>query len=165
MSKNKSTIIILSICVLGIWGIIFYRVFASISEEDSPMPTSNYVKEAYFKGEDHTLDTVSVNLNYGDPFGGIDHVETDLNIKPLATQNIHQPVILPKPTANFANIHYLGNIINSAQKRPIAIISIEGKEFMMSEGENKAGVKFIKYLGDSVKISYQGISKNLTINK
>ena len=62
---------------------------------------------------------------------------------------------MPKPVEDLSFIKYSGFIYNPAAKTTISIISVNGKNAMIADGEVAEGVKLIKNMKDSIKISYR----------
>lgn len=161
--KNKKMTYFLGFIVLVVWGLIIYRVFAAGGSDDNQIaPTATlHPKEAY---NDYAIpkDTAHLLLNYRDPFGIIKTKDTvEIPLKNL----IHKGVMnLPaKPAFNWGFIQYSGYIRNPDSKKMIALVSINGKNEMFSEGEVKDNVKLIKNFRDSIKISFNGTTKFIVI--
>lgn len=154
---------VLGLVVLIVWGMIIYRIFDAVSSsDDSPMtPTITHQKEAY---NDYAIpkDTIRLLLNYRDPFGIIKPKDTvEIPIKKL----IHKSGInlSAKPVFNWNFIQYAGYIRNADSKKLIALVTINGKNETFSEGEKKDNVKLIKNFRDSIKISFNGVTKFIAI--
>ncbi len=163
MMKSKRTTYLLICCVAGVWGIIFYRVFSGLNTEDNLPLNLRTTKEPYFNMVDHTKDQVVLEMNYADPFA-LTNPEPEPVVKP-STQIITSSPAPFKPQVNWSGIIYSGQIYNRAEKRHVAIISVNGQEVMLSEGERANGLKFIKRIGDSIKVEYQNATKYLSIKQ
>ncbi|MFD2581619.1 hypothetical protein ACFSR6_03895 [Pedobacter vanadiisoli] len=161
--KSKRTTYILICCVAGVWGIIFYKVFAGLAAEDSIPVNSRTIKEPYFNMIDHAKDQVTLEMGYADPFALITSAPEPI-VKSAAPVRPSMPVPV-KPQVNWAGIIYSGQIYNRTEKTHVAIISVNGKEVMLSEGERANGLKFIKRVGDSIKVEYQNATKFLSIKQ
>ncbi|WP_230145345.1 MULTISPECIES: hypothetical protein [unclassified Pedobacter] len=159
--KSKKMTYLLICCVAGVWGIIFYRVFTGMATEDSAKVNTRTAREPYFNMIDHAKDVVVLEMNYSDPFAS--GSSEPVNV-PVSSVQAFVPMAAPiKPQVNWSGIIYSGQIFNRAEKRHVAIISINGKEVMLSEGERANGLKFIKRVGDSIKVEYQNATKFLSI--
>ncbi|RQO80222.1 hypothetical protein DBR40_00975 [Pedobacter sp. KBW01] len=159
--KSKKMTYLLICCVAGVWGIIFYRVFDGLAAEDSAPLNSRTIKEPYFNMVDHAKDPVILEMGYSDPFALANSAP-----EPIVKSAISVLPSLPspmKPQVNWSGIIYSGQIYNRAEKRQVAIINVNGKEVMLSEGEGANGLKFIKRVGDSIKVEYQHATKFLSI--
>jgi hypothetical protein len=158
--KNKKLTYFLVFIVLLVWGMIIYRVFAASGNDDPlPVTTIKTAKEPY---NDFAIpkDTTHLLLNYRDPFGIIKFRDTiALNVKHPKALVLEKP----KPAMNWSFIQYAGYIRNSSSKKLIALVTINGKSEMFSEGETKDQVKLIKNLRDSIKIGFNGKIKFILI--
>jgi len=153
----------LSFLVLLVWGLIIYRIFKATGSDEDPLPIAARTesKEAL---TDYTVpkDTSHLLLNYRDPFSVQKAEPVEIPIDKLISKNV-KPVI-QKPPVNWSGIRYAGFIHNPGSKKLIAMIDINGRELMLSEGETGDQVKLIKNLKDSVKLTYQGATKFITLN-
>ena len=160
--KNKKLTYFLGLIVLTVWGMILYRVFDAYggNDDDGPLTLVKPVKEAF---NDYTIpkDTTHLLLNYRDPFG----LTTTKDTADLTVKNHHKNTIsIPtKPAVNWSFIQYSGYIRNPGSKKLIALVTINGKNETLSEGEVKSQVKLIKNLRDSIKISFNGQTKYIPI--
>lgn len=161
--KDKKMTYLLICCVAVVWGVIFYRVFSGIASEAPELPVAKSAKGAYFNLVDHAGDTVRLDLSYSDPFSE-NYTEAPAEALPERNTSISQaPVVSLKPKTDWSGIVYSGQLYNSAQRRHVAIINVKGREVMLSEGERGEGLKFVKRIGDSIKVEYQGASRYLSI--
>ena len=145
-----------------VWGLILYRVFDAVSSSDD-RPVQAVVKQEKEAYNDYSLpnDTIRLLLNYRDPFGITKAKDTIAKkSKVISHRNI---AIVPKPTMNWSFITYSGYIRNPSSKKLIALVSINGQNLTLAEGEIKSQVKLLKNLGDSIKISYEGKIKFIVI--
>jgi len=162
--KNKKMVYILGLAVAIVWGLIIYRIVDAAGgggDDAAPVAVSNLPKEPY---NDFSVqkDTERLLLNYRDPFGLVKQKDTaDLRTK---RNFIKTAAATPaKPAFNWGFIQYAGYIRNPGSNKIITIISINGKNEMLAEGETKSQVKLIKNLGDSVQISFNGKTKFILI--
>jgi hypothetical protein len=162
--KNKKLTYFLGFAVLVVWGLILYRVFDASGGDDndsSPVKSAPIQKEAYNDYEILT-DTSHLLLNYRDPFSqGREKDTAQIPLKKLLVKN--RILLPPKPAFNWGFIQYSGYIRNPGSKKLIALVSINGKDEMFSEGETKDHVKLIKNLRDSIRIRFNGKTKFITI--
>lgn len=161
--KNKKLTYFLIVAVLGVWGIIIYRIIGAMSaDNDTTLPaTIPTVKESY---NDFSIpkDTTKLLLNYRDPFGLTGQKDTT-TLKPVKSP-VHSSSTVPaKPTVNWSFITYAGYVRNPTTKKLIALVNINGQSTTLSEGESKNQVKLLKNLRDSIKISYAGKIKFISI--
>jgi len=156
--KNKKLIYFLIIVVLGVWGIIIYRVFSAIGngDDDAATPAVKPIKEAF---NDYAIpkDTTKLLLNYRDPFGLVKQKDTAGTVI-HAVKRMNSTVNI-KPAINWSFITYSGYIRNPSTKRLVALVSVNGQNLTLAEGETKNQVKLLRNLRDSIKVSYEGKTK------
>ena len=160
--KNKKLTYFLLVVVAAVWGIIIYRILNAAQATDEPdIPAAvRPVKEEY---NDFSLpkDTARLLLNYRDPFGLT--VVKDTTKTTIRTGPVKPAATAVKPTVNWSFISYAGYIRNPATKRLVALVSINGQNVTLAEGETRSQVKLLKNLRDSIKIVYAGKIKFITI--
>jgi hypothetical protein len=160
--KSKKFTYLLILGVALVWGIIFYRIFAAMNEEEPMQNLTVATKTEYFKLIDHSQDSVQLTFNYGNPFKE-NHVEAPIVEAKMANQD-KSPVVQPyKPVVNWTGISFTGYVINPTTKRKIVILQVNGKEVLLTEGQTSNGVKLLKNAGDSVQVQYQNSSKYIRI--
>lgn len=149
-------------CVAGVWGIIFYRIYGGMYLEDDMPLSTRAIAKTYFNMVDHAKDPVVLEMDYDDPFalGGAEPANVPVLSERMPLPMVAVPV---KPQVNWSGIIYSGQIYNRIEKRNVAIISVNGQEVMLSEGEKGKGLKFIKRVGDSIKVEYQNSTRYLSI--
>lgn len=163
--KNKKLTYLLGLVLLVVWGLIIYRIFYAVSgdsDNDLPIASSHPVKEAY---NDYTIpkDTTHLLLNYRDPFGLVQSKDT-LNTTVKISHSVNSNAAAIKKSAfDWGFIQYSGYIRNPVSKKLIALVSINGKNEMLSEGDTKDQVKLIKNVQDAIKISFNGQIKLIPI--
>jgi len=160
--KNKKLTYFLIAVVAGVWGLILYRVFSAVGNSDDDPAAAIVVpkKEAY---NDYAIpkDTTKLLLNYRDPFGMVKQKDTATKVaRVILPKNI--PVTV-KPGINWSFITYSGYIRNPSSNKLIALVSINGQNTTMAEGEIRNQVKLLKNLKDSIKVSYAGKTKFIVI--
>lgn len=160
--KNKKFTTVLICCVVALWGIIFYRIYTAMGEQEEPMVQVAEKKVSYFKLVNHLNDKVVLTFDYRDPFSSSNVV---MPIETTEALNKVPPNIqvTPKPQVNWQVIAYTGYINNINSKQRLAIMVVNGKEFMLAEGKSLNGVKLLKYAGDSIKVQYQSEAKYIRL--
>lgn len=150
---------LLIVSVLGLWGFIFYRVADNVSTVPAKISAPG---KKVLVGEDKVFsvkDTFTLLLNYRDPFTGEIAMEP-VNEARESARNL--PLLKPDPP-KLPHVIYTGYIINPGSKRAVSIITINGKEQMMAEGETIGDVKLLINRKDSVQVHYKG--RNYFIRK
>lgn len=148
-------------CVALVWGVIFREIFIGSTEDTDDLVMRHQVREPFFNKVDHAQDKVSIDMTHEDPFRAFSFMQEEV---PVENESKPLKIITPaKPKMNWTGISYKGQIYNKTEKRNVAIIAINGKEVMLSEGEGADGLKFIKRAGDSIKVTYQNATTYLSI--
>jgi hypothetical protein len=168
--KNKAMVYILGIMVAIIWGIIIYRILAAVNKDDDIVtPTvSGSIKKEPLDDRALVKDTGTLKLNYRDPFGQAkpekDTVQLPVRQLIRSTGTSTFRLSVPKPVINWGFIKYSGYIRNPRSKKLIALVNINGKSLMLSEGESAEQVKLLKNLKDSIKVAYNNHTKFIAVN-
>ncbi|CAM4116683.1 hypothetical protein SAMN06265348_103276 [Pedobacter westerhofensis] len=161
--KNKGVTYLLIAAVAVVWGIIIYRVLFTDppSEQDfvaGPTPVHEPFDE-YIAKED----TLRLSLNYRDPFLTNANANAAAAAEATATMapvpHAAQPMKPIAPPVNWGAIKYTGYITNPKTKKQVSILTVNGKERMVAEGESLEGVKLLKNKRDSVLLSWMGKQK------
>ncbi len=161
MKKGRSTTYALIAAVAMIWGTIIYKVVdAYKGDDDSPVLANNTTikKEPY---NDYAIpkDTAHLLLNYKDPF----RLKKERDTVPMAIKRVHNTLaVVTKPGINWSFIKYSGYMRNPVSKKTIALLTINGRNVTLAEGESVDNVKLLKNMRDSIKISYNGKTKFIT---
>jgi hypothetical protein len=170
MMKNKAMVYILGFMVAIIWGIIIYRIVAAVNKDDEPALPIVGAPAKKEPLDEHELvrDTNTLKLNYRDPFGqakpGKDTVQLPVSKLIRSTVPLTFKPAVSKPTINWSFIKYSGYIRNPRTKQLIALMNINGKSLMLSEGESAEQVKIVKNMKDSIKVAYNNHTKFIAIN-
>lgn len=164
MMKSKKLTYVMVVLTTLIWGMIFYKVYKALSGDDTPVFILEHVP---VKGSmvDYAVqkDTARLLLNYRDPFS----TKKSELVETQAIQPVEKILraVSPKAPINWSVIRYSGFVNNPGSKKLIAMISVNGKELMLSEGETGEQVRLVKNLRDSIKVTYQGVTKFITLNR
>jgi len=159
--KNKKLTYLLICAVAAVWGIIIYKVLFNETEADYE-PKFNVVKEAQEPYDQYLAkeDTFKLVLNYRDPFlGGVSVVTENKSTGAVASVQANFNPTPPPPPIDWGVIRYSGYIINPTTKKLVAILTVNGRERMISEGQSFEGVKLLQNRKDSVLVSWQGKKK------
>lgn len=149
--------ILLITAVAAVWGIIFYQIFISVKEE-TPVFAAQVNKTVKNESLDdyRYKDTFTLQLDYRDPMLGKEVVVEKAMEKLTEPVNSKSVVFqTPKPLPPQDDIRYTGYISGNTGKITATIISLNGKEIMLEEGESQGGLKVLKNYRDSIKISFR----------
>ena len=164
--KNKQLTYFLGLVVVVVWGVIIYRIVSTAAGNDDPAPiASPSIKKEPYNDFAVQKDTARLLLNYRDPFGLTKQKDTaHYSVKKNIAINVNSATsTLMKPAFNWGFLQYSGYVRNPGSKKIITLISINGKNEILAEGETKNQVKLIKNMGDSIKISFNGKTKFIPI--
>ena len=147
----------LLIVVLAVWGAIIYKVVAAYSQPGEPdgvqerAPASKVTAAGY----DYLPDTAGLRLSYSDPFGISKRSDTLKNKlrRNETVEFVPLKTLVAKPAFDWSFIRYSGFITQDGGK-VLSVLTISGTTVMLTDGEAANGVKLLKNLRDSVKISY-----------
>ncbi|WP_428330292.1 hypothetical protein [Mucilaginibacter sp.] len=160
MLKHKNAIYILGLVTAAVWGLIIYSVLQGMKGNvDVPMTAPTVKQEAY---NDYAVprDTTKLLLNYRDPFGLVKAKDTTVIIP---VKHLAHPIAPVKSGINWSFIRYSGYIHNPVSKKTLTLLSINGRDEMLAEGETKDQVRLIRNLHDSIKVSFNGKVKFITL--
>lgn len=165
--KNKRLTYILIPLVLMIWGVIFYKIYVHISDDEvllKEKPTERKMEPA------KTRDTFVVKANYRDPFlsgqkrqilavSGIENGGNGGQVTGGFTR--HKD---PKPEIVIPDLKYFGMIVNANKKQKIGLFRLNNKDAIVKEGELFESFKISKLYNDSVKTTFGKIKKTFKKN-
>jgi len=160
-AKNKKLTYFLICAVAVVWGVILYRVFFNNAEEEYTLKSA--VTTTKHEPYDQYLlkeDTFKLVLNYKDPFLGglVPETAPKSDISAIKPVNFGSPAP-PMPMVDWSVIKYSGYIINPVTKKTVCIITVNGIERMLAEGEHFGGARLLKNKKDSVLIDWKGKQK------
>ena len=133
-----------------------------MGEQEEPRVQVARKKTTYFKMANHLNDKVGLVFNYPDPFSS-NSIETTEETATMINKVVTPIPLAPKPQVNWQAIVYTGYINNMSSKQKLAMMVLNGKEFMLAEGQSLNGVKLLKYAGDSIKLQYQNETKYIRL--
>jgi hypothetical protein len=174
LMKGKAATYVLGLLVAVVWGLIIYRIIDATHEEET-LVASSIVPVSKEPLNDYTMteDTSKLQLNYRDPFAVTASAPDTVKVIPVrqlvtpaikAISTNSNPVKPVPPAMNWGFINYTGYIKNPATKKLLALVHINGKELMLTEGESAEQVKLLKNLRDSIQIVYHGKTKYIAMN-
>lgn len=152
LNKKKLNYILLP-AVLLIWGGVIYTAIDGFSSNDDNFIANQSLPKVEM--EEVTNDTFTLLVNYRDPF--LRRIYSATNANNLPKQNVKKvkKKIENIPTVNWSFIAYQGRIKNQETGKHVGMLSINGKDYLINEGESIEEVKLVQLLEDSIKVSYQ----------
>jgi len=160
--KSKKMIYLLISCVAVIWGMIIYRIYVQVKPSDEMQISQVKQKSISITINNHSDDTYQLYLDR-DPFAAYSFVSSVAPaIQTSALPVVNRATKISTPV-NWPVITYSGYIKNPKSNQKITIISLNGKEIMLRDGEVAQGVKLIKNYGDSIQLSFMQTTKHLKL--
>lgn len=167
--KSKATTYILLAAVLGVWGFILMKIFSSLSDNtDMPLTAKKTFHEqavnlSYYSSKK----TGTLLLDYGDPMLRSLTSNTTVDLVEPVMQPVVQHYNPPAPVEMEPQIEvqFLGYIENLEDKRPTAIVNIQGKQYMMNKGEQQSGVHLVSITKEFLKIKIGDKTKTVYKNE
>ncbi|MBO0360818.1 hypothetical protein J0X19_22855 [Hymenobacter sp. BT186] len=170
--KNKRLAYVLLPVTVVIWGSIFFRVWSSLDQEAaSPQPSQSSATLPVRPREGAS--TPKLQLNYPDPFlaGGyqttVNPSAEQVSISsgravvhtPIAFKVLH-PVTSPPPQSIASEIiwprvEYLGAIENQRKNTRVAMVVINGGQYLLKEKSEQNGLRVETIGQDSIKVRFQ----------
>ncbi len=153
--RKKGLNIILITTVLGIWGIILFRMLSKPGtdpESSTSISAGMPVKQHYTE-----RDTVRLVARYRDPFlGTVSRTENPVSAPTAtATSSARTPGVptVSPPVKEWPALSFHGTIRNTQSGKTVAILNISGYETRMNAGDTLSGIKLEKIFRDSVLLS------------
>lgn len=153
--NQKNIKILLLAAVAGIWGIILYRVFSGMGNDDVREPIQKLSVRPILED---TVSSFELLANYDDPFGADGSLTKEgISTDSASVDNfsITAPTA-PPPPPDLSFIKYEGMLLNAVTKKKTAILTLHGKETMLPVGKLASGIQLMEVLKDKVKIKYWG---------
>ena len=159
MKNNKKTLFILIPALIAIWGLIAYKIFAVVDTPEVTTPSSS-LKTIKLNSKADTLD-FELFLSYADPFK-ISNNRTRIT---KAIPALNKTVIIPRKkesieTLEWPSINY-GGMVKSSNQRQVALLTVNGKEYIVNKMEEIEGVKILNYTIDEIKVKFSGEEKTI----
>ncbi|MBI5542197.1 MAG: hypothetical protein HY951_19225 [Bacteroidia bacterium] len=166
--KNKSVRYILIFSVILVWGTIAYKIFSYVNSDEDEIVNQNTSKQ---KSEQTTItDTFQLVASYRDPFLGraiITNVQnTNQNSqKTIKTEKQKEVPKIENKTISWPKLSYQGIIVNQKSKNQTGLLKINGKDFIIHQGNIVAEMEIVRLYNDSVTVKYSEDLKTIVKNK
>ena len=151
MKKQYKTYILI-IAVLIVWGIIGVQIFSYLNPKEEELP-SLVAEQKSFRKETQVRESYKVKTHQRDPFLG------KMTIKPIPIKKTKKKPVEP---VIFPSIVYHG-IIESGKNKSF-IISVNGVQNVLKEGQTIQEVRLLSGDKKQIKIRYKENSKVVTLN-
>lgn len=154
MKKNNKTYLLLAL-VLGIWGIIGFKVI-KVANPAPRLVADMGTNEIFVPKQLKKRDTFSIVANYRDPFLGTVHApkKTRKAIPKKVKRQVPEKVIA-----------YTGFITDKASKQKVFFVTVDGQQQMMGLNDIFKEVKLMGGTKDKIKVRYKGSTRNIALKQ
>ena len=133
--KNKAKTYVLLVLVIGVWGTVAYKIVAALNPDLPELPQQELSLNTDFKMSIQR-DTFSIQRVNRDPFlGTLEKPKKTVKKKRKATT----------PQVQWMPIAYNG-MISKGGSNKIFLISINGQQHLLKQGQIREGVKVVSLL-------------------
>jgi hypothetical protein len=151
--RNKK-LLILSVLVVGIWGVIGYRIYDHL-QDDAPVARRPSRTPVQTVAE---TDTYTLSLAYPDPF--LRQPVKAVVVAKRAAPKVQRPVVAPPSVMiNWSLLEYKGMISNATRKKKAAIVRYTENDYIVGEGQEIDGFKVMEIYADSIRFSMASQTK------
>lgn len=145
MKGNRNIRILLPV-VIGIWGLLIYKIVDAFNGGDTPTVNT---ATAHFKAPTGVKkDTFSLKPIVSDPFLGTVYAK-ERPLSPTATTQRATKNETPWP-----NIGYFGIVADRNSPTSVYIVSINGQQFLLKQGDTLQKLKIIKGSEENIFIRF-----------
>ncbi len=141
--------------VIVIWGFLIYKIVDAFRSESSTIARTE--KSSFKKPKGIKRDTFSLISIEADPFLGTVYVKP----KPIP-QNIN-PASKQRVEKKWPSIEYFGIVADKQSTSSVYILSINGQQFLLKNGDTIQKLKILKGSNENVSIRYEGQTKEYPI--
>lgn len=139
-----------------VWGLIIYRIFGALGNEDGAGPETAVASKPL---KSPVRDTFSLLANYSDPFLPADAVLQEIVIDSSTLisnpATVNTPATVTEPPVDISFIRYGGMIANPEKKLRMAIINIHGNEQLVKENDVVQEVTIKKITAHKLTVTYK----------
>ncbi len=151
--KNKTTLVLLLILVLGVWGVIGFKIIAAFSGSSDSVENNNQLTASNKPITMVTRPKFLINIPNRDPFLG--------KIKSAPKKSTPSTTkAIKKPVKQWPNIVFKGVVSDKNSKKKIFLIEVNGTAHLVEVGNPLIeGLRFTKGWNEKVKLTFEGDSK------
>lgn len=153
MLKNKKNIRILLPIVIAIYGVLFYRIFDTLNPD--PTPTELEEIKSFTPAKIAPKEQFTLLPVESDPFLGT--LYTKKNTKKSNGNSTAQA------QAPWPSIEYLGLVAKNSSSAKVFILNVDGVQLPVSKGELIQGIKVVGGNEQSVRLRFEGVTKEIPI--
>jgi hypothetical protein len=154
--NNKYLKYFLIVAAIGIWGLIIYRIIQA--SKGGPDASIGFDSTPGNLMTDVTADTFTLNADYPDPFIPEKEEEDSVSESKSPDENIGvpSPELAPLSEESIAGLIKFRGIVENPQKKiRVAIVSINGREYVVHERDKVEGIYITKIMREKLKINYK----------
>lgn len=148
--NNPKKIYILLIAVVGVWGVIAYKIANGIAVVEPKVKTQVINSNKYIENRNIKLDTFSILNIKRDPFLG------NLNYSTKANQINKVKTKIKKPIKANINVTYSGLIQNKGSKKKVFVVNIKNQQYLLTTGQTVNNVTLISGNNKLIIIRFNG---------
>ncbi len=145
--------------VLGIWGLIAFRIFKAVEGNNTPSYVS--APTPVFNEEVEKRDTYELKLNYRDPFLRKLYQPPAAKTAEKKPKKVTVKKTVTKIPLKWPELNYKGTITKSDSRELLCIVEINRQVFFLRRNEIQGDVKLLEIYEDSVRVSYRGKEKKV----
>lgn len=155
--KNRKLTYFLIVAVLLVWGFALYQIVGALwkGEEESFLQTDD-VREGTFHSHDEHF---AIKANYRDPFLGKVTLANHSGLSKMSpVKTVKQAVVQQKlrlPQFDMSFVTYIGKIKNQKTGKEVALVSIHGNQYFLSDGAMVDSVTLVKSYKDSIEVRFR----------
>ncbi|TJY37397.1 hypothetical protein [Pontimicrobium aquaticum] len=153
--NNKLKTYVLLIIVIGVWGLIGFKVWSNFNP-DIPEAKAKNLNVSFSPKANVKIDSFSIQETKRDPFLGT----ITKKLEKKANTKIKKSVPF-----NWIPISYQGIITNQGSKQQIFIININGQQLLFKKGQTINEVSLIQGNAKQITVRYKNRQKRIDIQK
>ena len=156
MKKKQRTYLLLGL-VLIIWGILGFKVIATLGLEEPPKEVVVLDKPYNLMLPIKKRDTFAIAANYRDPFLGT------LPKSKKSKKVVKKKVSKPKPPKK--NIVYSGSVAQNGTENRMFFVTINGQQHIMHKDQKINEVTLVWGSPESIKVKYPGHTETILLKQ
>ncbi len=147
--------------VLLLWGAIFYRVFSGLKEDQPITPARNATP--HVKTVKEHRPSAGLLLDYRDPFlgSGVDEAYEGAD----EYSYMEGDYLEAEPYVDWSMITFYGAITSDSGAKTVALVRINGQEYLLKLGETVEGFTLLGKKGNSITVRHQGQVGTITMQE